>query len=37
VTNELILACEHLPIDRAQLRNLIIAGFKGSFFPKRYT
>jgi adenosine deaminase len=37
VTRELALACEHLPIDRKRLRNLIVAGFKGSFFPGSYT
>ena len=37
VTREILLALEHLPIDRHQLRNLVIAGFKGSFFPGPYT
>ena len=36
VTKELELACENLPIDRNRLRNLILAGFKGSFFPRPY-
>ena len=37
VTRELTLACEHLPIDRKRLRNLVVAGFKGSFYPGSYT
>ncbi|MFO1529368.1 MAG: hypothetical protein U1F77_06405 [Kiritimatiellia bacterium] len=37
VTREILLALEHLPIDRKQLRNLVVAGFKGSFFPGAYT
>ena len=37
VTNELVLACENFDIDRTVLRNLVIAGFKGSFFPGPYT
>jgi adenosine deaminase len=36
VTRELSLAVEELDITPRQLRNLIIAGFKGSFFPGSY-
>lgn len=36
VTRELQLAVENLPITRHQFRNLIVAGFKGSFFPGSY-
>lgn len=36
VTRELSLVTEHLPIDRSLFRNIIIAGFKGSFFPGSY-
>lgn len=36
VTDELALAVEHLPIDDRRLRNMVIAGFKGSFFPGSY-
>jgi adenosine deaminase len=36
VTRELALAVDHLPISRRQLRNLVIAGFKGSFYPGSY-
>ena len=36
VTRELSLAVDHLPITRRHLRNLVIAGFKGSFFPGTY-
>ncbi len=32
VTRELELVCTHLPVTPAQLRNIILAGFKGSFF-----
>ena len=36
VTRELELVCEHLPVTPARLRNIILAGFKGSFFPGPY-
>ncbi len=32
VTRELELVCENLPVTPAKLRNIILAGFKGSFF-----
>ena len=37
VTRELRTLVEGVPITRWQLRNLIVAGFKGSFFPGTYT
>lgn len=36
VTRELQLAVEHFDLTPAQLRNLVVAGFKGSFFPGEY-
>lgn len=36
VTRELALVCENLPVTPARLRNIILAGFKGSFFPGPY-
>ncbi|MCX6997753.1 MAG: adenosine deaminase family protein [Kiritimatiellaeota bacterium] len=36
VCRELELAATHFAITRHQFRNLIIAGFKGSFFPGSY-
>lgn len=36
VTRELQLAVDHFALTPAQLRNLIVAGFKGSFFPGDY-
>ncbi len=33
VSRELQLVAEHVRLDRHQLRNLVVAGFKGSFFP----
>lgn len=36
VTNELALAIKHLKMNRKELRNVVIAGFKGSFFPGTY-
>lgn len=36
VSRELELVAEHLPITRRQFRNLVVAGFKGSFFPGPY-
>lgn len=32
VTRELELVCDQLPVSPARLRNIILAGFKGSFF-----
>ena len=32
VTRELQLVCDNLPVTPAKLRNIILAGFKGSFF-----
>ncbi len=37
VTRELQLVVDETGINRHQLRNLVIAGFKGSFFPHRYS
>ncbi len=36
VTNELQLAIDKLKMTRRELRNVVIAGFKGSFFPGSY-
>ncbi|HMP74084.1 MAG TPA: adenosine deaminase family protein [Kiritimatiellia bacterium] len=36
VTDELMIAVKHLHMNRRELRNVIIAGFKGSFFPGDY-
>jgi adenosine deaminase len=36
VTRELALVCDQLPVTPARLRNIILAGFKGSFFPGAY-
>lgn len=36
VTRELELVCQSLPVTPAKLRNIILAGFKGSFFPGPY-
>lgn len=36
VTRELELAVEHFDLSADQVRNLLIAGFKGSFFPGNY-
>ncbi len=33
VSGELQLVAEHVKLSRHELRNLVIAGFKGSFFP----
>ncbi|NQU40162.1 MAG: adenosine deaminase family protein [Lentisphaerae bacterium] len=33
VTDELALVSTHLPVTPHQFRNLILAGFKGSFYP----
>lgn len=37
VTRELSLLAESIPITQHQFRNIIIAGFKGSFYPGSYT
>lgn len=36
VTRELCLAVEHFDLGIEQIRNLVVAGFKGSFFPGNY-
>jgi adenosine deaminase len=36
VTNELLLACNHLGLDRHDLKSVIIYGFKRSFFAGSY-
>lgn len=36
VTRELELAVQHFNLNPDQLRNLLVAGFKGSFFPGDY-
>lgn len=36
VTREIMLAVEHLKLTPKELRNIIVAGFKGSFFPGDY-
>lgn len=36
VTAEIMLAVKHLRLTPRELRNVIIAGFKGSFFPGTY-
>ena len=37
VCRELELAATHFNIQRHEFRNMVIAGFKGSFFPGTYT
>ncbi len=37
VTQEIMLAVRHLNLTPRELRNVVIAGFKGSFFPGDYT
>ncbi|MDP6524675.1 MAG: adenosine deaminase family protein [Kiritimatiellia bacterium] len=37
VSQELGLVARHMPVTRRQFRNLVIAGFKGSFFPAPYS
>jgi adenosine deaminase len=37
VTDELLIAIDKVRLTRKELRNLVIAGFKGSFFPGTYT
>ena len=36
VTNELLQAVRHLKMTPRELRNVVLAGFKGSFFPGTY-
>jgi adenosine deaminase len=36
VTKELELLCKNIPLTGRELRNIVIAGFKGSFFPGPY-
>ncbi len=36
VTNEILLALKHFRLTPKQLRNIIIYGFKRSFFPDTY-
>jgi len=36
MTKELRLVCDNIPLSKKAFRNLIIAGFKGSFFPGSY-
>jgi len=36
VTDEIMLAVKHLHMTPRELRNVVIAGFKGSFFPGTY-
>ncbi len=35
-TRELQRLAEHVPLTREQFRNLVVAGFKGAFFPGPY-
>ena len=37
ICRELELVAKHFPVTRDQFRQLVIAGFKGSFFPGTYT
>ena len=37
VTNELQLAIDKIKMTPRELRNVVIAGFKGSFFPGTYS
>ena len=36
VTNELLLCTKHLKLTQTQFRDLVLAGFKRSFFPGAY-
>jgi len=36
MTNELLQAVRKLKMTRRELRNVVLAGFKGSFFPGTY-
>jgi len=36
-TRELLLCAEHLVLDECQFRDLVLAGFKRSFFPGSYS
>ncbi|OGS05604.1 MAG: adenosine deaminase [Elusimicrobia bacterium RIFCSPLOWO2_12_FULL_59_9] len=33
VSREIQLACEHAKVNRVELKRLVVAGFKGAFFP----
>jgi len=37
VTNELLLCSQHLDLTDSQFRDLVLAGFKRSFFPSPYS
>ncbi len=37
VTREIMLAVKHLGLNSRELRNVVLAGFKGSFYPGPYT
>lgn len=37
VTDELLLCCKHLDLTDSQFRDLVLAGFKRSFFPGPYS
>jgi adenosine deaminase len=37
VTNELLLCAQHLDLTNTQFRDLVLAGFKRSFFPGPYS
>lgn len=37
VCKELQLVADHIPLTPHQMRNLVVAGFKGSFFPGSYS
>jgi adenosine deaminase len=37
VTKELLIAIDNLKMTPRELRNVVIAGFKGSFFPGTYS
>ena len=37
MTDELDIVVNAFDVSNVQLRNMIIAGFKGSFFPDSYT
>ena len=37
VTNELLLCSQHLDLTGSQFRDLVLAGFKRSFFPRPYS
>lgn len=37
VSRELELLVSEIPVTRSQFRNVVISGFKGSFYPARYS